>query len=220
MSIRVLPIAPFEVEPWLLEKHYAKRIPSISYAFGAYIDNELVGIVTYGTSASSTLRFGVCGKKWEECVIELNRLVCVNEKNMASQLIGKSLQMLPKPTIVVSYADSGQGHVGYVYQATNFHYTGLSAKFRDPKVRGLEHQHHATYAHGLSNEQLIEKYGAENVYFVERSQKHRYIYFCGNKKQKKQMLDDLQYDLMPYPKGESQTYDAGGKVKTQMLLFA
>jgi len=25
---------------------------------------------------------------------------------------------------------------------------------------------------------------------------------------------------MPYPKGESQTYDAGGKVKTQMLLFA
>jgi hypothetical protein len=88
MSIRVLPIAPFEVEPWLLEKHYAKRIPSISYAFGAYIDNELVGIVTYGTSASSTLRFGVCGKKWEECVIELNRLVCVNEKNMASQLIG------------------------------------------------------------------------------------------------------------------------------------
>ena len=32
-----------------------------------------------------------------------------------------------KPKIVVSYADTSKGHVGYVYQATNFIYTGMSA---------------------------------------------------------------------------------------------
>jgi hypothetical protein len=215
----VLPINTFEVEPWLLEKHYAKRIPSISYAFGAYIDDKLIGVVTYGTSASSTLRYGVCGKKWQDNVIELNRLVCLNEKNIASELVGKSIQMLPKPSIVISYADSEQGHVGYVYQATNFIYTGLSSKFKDPKVKGLEHQHHATYAHGMTNAQVIEKYRSENVYFVDRARKHRYVFFVGSKTQKKQMIKDLTYKVFPYPKGDSKRYDAGSTVKTQQLLF-
>ena len=217
--MEVLPIKSEEAKPWLLEKHYAKRMCPISFAFGAYIDGVLIGVVTYGVSASSTLRRGVCGEKWTDCVFELNRLCCANEKNVASELVGKSMQMLPKPTVVVSYADTEQGHVGYVYQATNFVYTGLSSKFKDPKVRGLEHKHHATYAHGLSNAQVIEKFGAENVYFVERARKHRYIFFVGSKTQKKNMMNDLTYKVLPYPKGDSRKYDAGGDVVTQGLLF-
>lgn len=217
--MKVLPINTFETEPWLLEKHYAKRMPSISYAFGAYIDNELVGVVTFGTSASSTLRQGVCGKDYQNNVIELNRLVCLNQKNFASEFVSTAMQMLPKPSIVVSYADSEQGHVGYVYQATNFVYTGLSSAFKDPKVKGMEHLHHTTYAHGLTNAEVIEKYGEENVYFVERARKHRYVFFVGTKKQKKNLLRQLTYPVMPYPKGESKRYDSGGTVKTQQLLF-
>lgn len=217
--MKVLPIKPEETEPWLIEKHYAKRMCPISYAFGAYDEGKLVGIVTFGVSASSTLRQGVCGKDWTNHVFELNRLCCLNKKNLASELVGKAMRMLPKPMIIVSYADTEQGHVGYVYQATNFLYTGLSSKFKDPKVKGLEHQHHATYAHGLSNAKVIEKFGAENVYFVDRARKHRYVFFLGNKAQKKQMLKDLSYDILPYPKGDSRKYDAGGNVKTQSLLF-
>lgn len=217
--MKVLPINTFETEPWLLEKHYAKRMPSISYAFGSYIDNELVGVVTFGTSASSTLRQGVCGKKWQDNVIELNRLVCLNEKNIASEFVAKAMRMLPKPTIVVSYADSEQGHVGYVYQATNFIYTGLSSKFKDPKVKGMEHLHHTTYAHGLTNAEVIEKFGQDNVYFVERARKHRYVFIVGSKTQKTNLLRELTYPVLPYPKGDNKRYDAGGTVKTQQLLF-
>jgi hypothetical protein len=217
--MKVIPINTYEVEPWLLEKHYARRMPSISYAFGAYVNGELIGVVTYGTSASSTLRQGVCGKGWQDHVIELNRLVCSNEKNIASELVGRSMQMLPRPSIVVSYADTEQGHIGYVYQATNFIYTGLSSKFKDPKVKGLEHQHHATYAHGMTNAQVVEKYGVDNVYFVERARKHRYVFFVGSKTQKKQMIKDLTYKVFSYPKGDTQRYNAGGLVKTQQMLF-
>lgn len=217
--MKVLPIKPEETEPWLLQKHYAKRMCPISFAFGAYEGTQLIGIVTYGVSASSTLRQGICGKQWTDYVYELNRLCCENKPNLASELVGKSMQMLPKPTIVVSYADTEQGHVGYVYQATNFLYTGLSSKFKDPKVRGLEHQHHATYAHGLTNAEVIEKFGEENVYFVERARKHRYVFFVGNKSQRKQMLKDLKYEVLPYPKGDSRRYDSGGSVATQELLF-
>jgi Ni,Fe-hydrogenase III small subunit len=135
-------------------------------------------------------------------VLELNRLVLVNNKpNEASRLVAASFKLLPTPRIIVSFADTAQNHQGIVYQATNFIYTGLSAKFRDPRVKGLEHQHHATYGHGLSNQQIIEKYGAENVYFVERSRKHRYITFVGNRTEKKMMRSALLYKQLPYPKG-------------------
>ena len=194
-----------ETYSFLLNIHYAKRIPSISFSYGLFETNELVGVICYGTPASSTLCRGICGDKWQKNVLELNRLVLRNNKpNEASRLVGASLKLLPTPRIIVSFADTEQNHAGTVYQATNFIYTGLSAKFRDPRVKGLEHQHHATYAHGLTNKQVIEKYGEANVYFVQRSRKHRYIIFIGTKKQRQQMKADLRYEMLPYPKGASQ----------------
>jgi hypothetical protein len=86
-----------------------------------------------------------------------------------------------------------------VYQATNFFYTGLSSKFRDPKVRGLEHQHHATYAHGMKNKELKEKFG-ESLYFADRPRKHRYVIFLGSKVERKKMLKALNYSIIDYPK--------------------
>jgi hypothetical protein len=196
-------IEPKDAHFFILNVHYARRIPSISYAFGLFEGKHLRGIVTYGTPASSTLLRGVAGEEWSNKVIELNRLCLIeNKKNEASRLVGASLKMLPRPRIVVSFADTAQNHDGIVYQATNFIYTGLSSKFMDPKVRGLEHQHHATYAHGLTNRQLIEKHGAENVYFVERSRKHRYIFLVGDRRQKRAMKGSLRYKELPYPKRE------------------
>jgi hypothetical protein len=197
----IAPIQAQDAEYLIMNVYYAKRRPSISYAFGLFNESQLVGVVTYGTPASSTLLRGVCGEQWASYVLELNRLVLLNNKpHEASRLVGASLKQLPKPTIVVSYADTKQNHEGIVYQATNFIYTGLSSKFRDPVVRGLEHQHHATYAHGLTNAELMEKFGAENVYFIDRSRKHRYVYVCGSKTQRKQILKDLRYRIEPYPK--------------------
>ena len=162
-SLRIEQINAKEAIPWMLAKHYAKRLCPVSYAFGAFDGERMVGIVTYGTPASSPLRQGVCGKNWEDRVIELNRLCCESKANLASQLVGQSLRMLPKPSIVVSYADTAQGHVGYVYQACNFIYTGLSAKRTDWKIKGREHLHGATVAdesRGQENraEWMREKY--------------------------------------------------------------
>jgi hypothetical protein len=222
--LKVLPINSFEVEPWLLQKHYAKRMCPISYAFGLYDDEKLVGVVTYGVPSSSALRMGICGSEYIDNVLELNRLCCDSQKNMASLLVGRSLQMLPKPLIVVSYADTEQGHVGYVYQATNFIYTGLSAKRTDWKVKGMEHLHGATIAdmsRGQENRAnwMREKFG-DDFYLQDRSRKHRYIFLLGNKYEKQTMLKALKYKIESYPKGESKRYDAGGEVKSQQLLFA
>lgn len=159
-----------------------------------------MGVVMYGVPASSTLLRGICGDEEAKNVYELTRLWIDDSvgKNGESFLIGRSLRLLDRE-IIVSFADSSQGHVGYVYQATNWIYTGLSSKFRDPKVKGLEHQHHATYANGMTNSQLREKYG-DRLYFVDRPRKHRYIYFNASKSRKKQLLGKLKYASLPYPK--------------------
>lgn len=129
----VRPIPYEQAKSWFLEKHYAHRIPSVTYAFALYIDGEMLGVVSYGTPASSTLQKGICGEENASKVLELNRLIIEDDspKNSASFLVGRSLRLLPKPSIVVSYADTEQGHIGYIYQACNFIYTGLSAKRTD-----------------------------------------------------------------------------------------
>lgn len=224
MKFEVKKIKAEETKEWLLYKHYAKRTCSISFAFGLFDNLNLVGICTIGKPASSSLCVGVCGKQNAEHVFELNRL-CTNDglpKNTLSYFVGKCLKMLP-PLIIVSYADTSQNHHGYIYQATNWIYTGLSAKRTDWKIKGKEHLHGITIADEFRNQKnriklIKEKYG-KDFYLKERSRKHRYIYFTGSKTQKKNMRKHLKYEIKKYPKGENKNYDASYKVTPQLRMF-
>jgi hypothetical protein len=185
----------------VVEKHYLHRKAPCSHAFGLMRGSEIVGVVVYGVSASSTLLRGVAGDEEKQNVYELTRLWVDDSvpRNGESYLISNTIKKLDKEYIV-SYADSSQNHLGYVYQATNFLYTGLSAKFRDPKVRGLEDKHHTSYANGMTNKEVIAKFGAENVYFVERPRKHRYVFINAKGFRRKVLLKKLRYKVLPYPK--------------------
>ena len=100
--MKVLPIQNYETKTWLLNRHYAKRIPSISFAFGLYDDNNLVGVCTFGSPPSPSLCTGVCGEQYKDKVLELNRLIVDSPKpNSASYLVSQSLKLLPKPSIVL-----------------------------------------------------------------------------------------------------------------------
>ena len=210
------PVAPFVVEPiegyvtypLLLNVHYARRIPSISYAFGLYVNGNLDGVITYGTPASATLRDGIAGAAMADRVIELNRLCLVhNRRNEASRLIAASLGALPRPSIVVSFADKAQGHAGVIYQAANFLYCGLSAKRTDWKVEGQEHLHGQTIAdqfRGVANRaQAMRDHYGDAFYLEPRSRKHRYVMLLGGKRERREMLAALRYPVQPYPKGDA-----------------
>lgn len=194
-----------ECEPYILGIHYAKRWPSISYAFGLYLNSVLCGVVSYGTPPSSPLKKGVAGDEYKSDVLELNRLCLLNNlKNEASILVGASLKLMPKNKIIVSFADISQGHAGIVYQATNFIYCGLSAKRTDWKVKGKEHLHGQTIAdefRGVKNraQAMRDKYG-DDFYLEPRPRKHRYIFITGSKTYKKKVKLNLRYSEQPYPK--------------------
>lgn len=211
-----------EYAEWLLKKHYAHRIPSISYAFGLYDGGILKGVCTFGTPSSSTLRDGIAGSENAFYVLELNRL-CVesDEKNITSFFVSRCIREL-SGKIIISYADTSQGHVGKIYQACNFLYTGLSAKRTDWKVKGKEHLHGQSIAdesrgHKNRAQYMRDKYG-DDFYLQERPRKHRYILITGTKRFRKQMLSALRYPIEQYPKGETQRYDASYKPQSQMVM--
>jgi hypothetical protein len=128
-SYRVLSIKKELCKEWLLYKHYAKRVPSILFSFGLFKKEILVGVITFGMPPSSSLASSICGEKYKSIVLELNRLV-VNDgldKNALSYFVSNSINQLPKPNIIVSFSDNNMNHNGYIYQATNFIFTGQTS---------------------------------------------------------------------------------------------
>jgi hypothetical protein len=185
----VIPIAYEDTKDLILNVHYARRMPSVSYAFGLYRGMDgLQGICTFGSPASPWLCKGVCGEEHKSKVLELNRVVLVNNRpNEASLLVARSIALLPKPKVLVSYADTAHDHVGYVYQATNWLYTGATKPRTDiATVNGKHPRHHA----------------GDRTKRVYRSAKHRYVYMHGNKKDKRLLTKCLRYGTESYPKKE------------------
>ena len=185
-------------KPFILDIHYEKRMPSISYAFGLHLDNDLVGVVTYGSPPSQSLCKGIACVNNKHLVLELNRLVLKNnKKNEASMLVGQSFKLLPKPKIIVSYADTSQGHTGFIYQATNFIYTGLSDKRTEWRMIN-NNKHSKTICEQFT---LTErKNNPDKFYLIDRPRKHRYLYLIGSKKEKKNLIKQLKYPILNYPK--------------------
>ena len=184
-----------DTKPFLLNIHYARRMPCITDAFGLFIDMKLVGVCTFGQPASPSLCIGLAGQQHKMDVLELNRLALLpeyNGGNNASYLVGKSLKMLPNGTFVVSYADTAWSHVGYIYQATNFLYTGKT-KERTDKYSESGHSRH--YLENETRRQF-------------RSAKHRYVFLVGDKRTKREMAKDLRYPVFKeYPKGDEIRYN-------------
>ena len=229
MSIKdkyiVKPIDSFLCKEWLLKKHYLKRLVSFTYSFGLFENDILVGILTFGNAVPLTMKKSLFGEKYMHLVYELNRL-CTNDdldKNANSYFVSQAFKLLPKPMIIVSYSDKSVGHNGYIYQATNFLFTGESHTQLDWKLKGKEHVHSRTLMDEFAFQKdrinkLKEKYG-ENLYQVKREPKYRYVYLLCNKKFKKELMNNKLFKIKDYPKGENKRYDANYKPLIQTQLF-
>jgi len=194
----------------VIARHYLHRPCPITRAFGLFVDDALKGVLTIGKPPSWSTMCGLVGEKYSQFknqgsrakdVYELNRLWlddCL-PVNSESKFIGWCLRNLRKacPNIIlVSYADQKMGHVGVVYQATNWIYTGTSIPFRDlhpagygdyrsvpNSVRGEKINNRRAWAHDPS------------VPRVDRSIKHRYVWFANPADER-----ILAWKRQPYPK--------------------
>lgn len=182
------------------ESHYLGAPGSSVHCFGMYLDNEISGVITYGTIPGPNAA-GICGKEWAPNVLELTRLFLYDwaGQNAESTFIAASFRLLASVAdrmgglILISYADTAAGHIGTVYQSTNWLYTGVSMSSKVVLPNG-EVVHSRVASDSRKNKSSA---GMERV---EGSAKHRYIQFLGDKRQRRLLRKSLKWPVLPYPK--------------------
>lgn len=174
------------------EKHYLHREVNTSWAWGAYYEGILLGAISFAKPASPAVCKSVCGESEADRVYELNRLWMDDKcpKNSESRFIGFALRELRNVRpylILLSYADIGAGHVGLVYKATNWLFTGETKIHFDKTYSDGRHPRSMTPQDRESQD--------ENVVVVERSKKNRYVYLFDPLDRTK-----LKSEVLKYPK--------------------
>ena len=206
ISYTIKQISSQEATKMVVENHYLHRRASTMFAYGLFDGEKMLGCVIYGKPASPSLCVGVCGPEESSRVLELTRLWIADgtPKNTESYLIGRSLRLLPEEKdIIVSYAEIDAGHIGIVYQATNWIYTGMSDRHVEWRLDGKSgtHSRHLFDEHGGVNG--AKAFYGDRLERHERPRKHRYVYFrASSKPRRKELLDKLRYKVQPYPRKE------------------
>ncbi len=199
-----------EAKQIIIENHYSHTMPVTNLFLGFYYKNRLNCIIVYGSGASYRLATSLPNSNFYELV----RLFSFDNapKNMESYCISQSFKYIkkhhPEIKVLVSFADPSQGHLGYIYQATNWIYTGLTLQAGNAiyEVNGTK-IHPRTLLkkyNTTSKNEALEMLKKDNpdaiIKQVTNTRKHRYIYFLGNHKENKDMKKNLKYPQLPYPK--------------------
>lgn len=117
--------AKFAVENW----HYSRILPAGKLVkFGVWEDDKFIGVVIISRGASPFLGTALGLDQTEIC--ELTRVAMTTHRTPVSQVVAICLAKLkednPGLRAVISFADPKEGHVGGIYKAGNWIYTGNS----------------------------------------------------------------------------------------------
>lgn len=213
-NFEIKPIENSIAEEWIVQKHYSHKAPNMMYSFGLFQGNKLVGVCSFGVS-NTPHNDMICGNLSVGKVIELNRVVVSDDAplNCASFMISKALKWLKEYSdykIVISYADTHWNHTGYIYQASNFLYCGISKGTTKTTLKGM---HPRTVRKDMENQEKET---------IETSDKHRYVKFIGTKDENREFLKLLKYRVIKnYPKdiAKPEHYESPKIKENQRKLF-
>jgi hypothetical protein len=106
---------------------------------------------------------------------------------------------------LVSYSDPKVGHLGTVYQSTNWIYQGNRIRPNDSwsfKWDETDEWHHSRTSfvrYGTNNPTKIQEMVDKPFWIKKEPRKHRYVYIL-DKSKKNRIFDTLKYPSLPYPK--------------------
>ena len=161
---------------------------------GAWERGKFIGVVLFAWGSNHNLGKPY-GLKMTECC-ELVRVALTTHEAPVSRVLAIALRFLkthsPGIRAVISFADPEAGHVGGIYQATNWVYTGTTSPTYEFRLNGKRLNKRAYTGKVFGNPRLPLPKGAVRV---DLAGKYRYI----------MPLDDdmhtaLQPLSLPYPK--------------------
>lgn len=180
--------AKFAVEKW----HYSHTMPAGRNVYiGVWEDGRFIGTVLFGMGSGNSTNGTRYGLSSSHEMAELTRVALTKHESPVSKIVAVAIRMLKKQSpdlrLLISMADPLQGHIGGIYQAGNWIYTGATKPDVLYFSRG-EWVHHRTAtsrgsARGLPSRPLPPK--------------HRYLYPLDDAMRKQ--IEPLR---QPYPKRE------------------
>jgi mannose-6-phosphate isomerase-like protein (cupin superfamily) len=121
----------FKIAKAILTKHhYLHSFPGgTKLAFGIFLNQSLLGAMTFGSGPA--LAYSLVQDATPDDCLVLTRLWLDDSlpRNSESRIIAIALGYLKKYTqikFIISYADPSVGHIGMIYKAGGWIYTGLS----------------------------------------------------------------------------------------------
>ena len=173
-----------EIAKSCLEFHYAKRIPPVVMAFSVFMQSKFCGVVIYSHGASARIGSPFYGLD-QRAILELVRVALNGKqgKNGTSEILSISIRLIkrlmPQIKLLVSFADPIQDHVGIIYQATNWIYTGRE-KNPGPRYSLNGESIHAMSVNAkfgtCSLLKIKTKYPTLDIKYLPRIPKLKYIY--------------------------------------------
>lgn len=169
--------AKYAVEKW----HYSHSMPKSKLAkIGVWENSMFTGCVIFGVGATADLVKSYGLIPTQGC--ELVRVALHKHVSATSKIVSIALKMLKKEykglRLVVSFADPDQSHVGTIYQAMGWTFTGTSAASDEYLVNG-KRWHGRALRHGkpshLTTKQALAQMDA-NYQIVKGTSKYRYLY--------------------------------------------
>lgn len=146
---------------------------------------------------------GSCNHHYSDHVTELHRLATLEKcpHNTESWFISRALSNLkedrPKYRAAVSFADSTEGHLGTIYQASNATYYGKSKPVTFYRDEGGTLRPPRSAGENISDEEASRR-GWEPE---ERKSKYRYLFLLPDDEYSKEDLRDmLTVESQEYPK--------------------
>lgn len=119
--------------------HYSKTVPTGKLVgIGVWEDDKFIGCVVFGRGVGNAQieRYGIPLTSGAELV----RIALKEHKTPVTRIVSIAIKELKKHSpgirILVSYADSRQGHLGTIYQAGNWVYTGKAKTTPDYLYKG------------------------------------------------------------------------------------
>jgi hypothetical protein len=150
-----------------LNWHYSKSLPAGKVVkVGAWENGKFIGVVLFSWGANHNL-----SKPYElvmtECC-ELVRVALTRHVTPVSRIITIAIKLLKKQSqglrLVISYADTSQGHHGGIYQATNWIYTGTILQASTAEYKGK-----------VAHKRTFDSAGIKGYILQPAKPKHKYL---------------------------------------------
>lgn len=137
--------------PFIRAHHYSgKSVNNSCLHFGAFLDGQLHGVMSYGPSLDKSKILGLVeGTGWND-YLELNRMAFDDylPRNSESRCISQSIKLIKKnaPHIkwIISFADGCSCGDGTIYRASNFVLTDIKKNFNLVELPSGEKVHKMT----------------------------------------------------------------------------